>query len=119
MNGTMISKALTAASVTPIMLSLLSQGEAYGYQIIQRVQRISKGKIKWTAGTLYPVLHRMETNGQVESYWVDSDAGRRRKYYKITPVGAKALEAEKRQWMDVNAVLVKLLGPELSLVPGS
>ena len=114
----MISKALTAASVTPVMLSLLSQGEAYGYQIIQRVQQLSGGSIKWTAGTLYPVLHRLETKGQVVSYWQEATSGRLRKYYKITPVGVKALEAEKRQWMQVNAVLVQLLGPDLALQPG-
>ena len=59
----MIPKALVAASLKPIILSLLAHGEAYGYQIIQRIETLSGGKLQWTAGTMYPVLHRLETFG--------------------------------------------------------
>jgi PadR family transcriptional regulator, regulatory protein PadR len=110
----MISKALIAASLKPIMLSLLSSGEAYGYEIIQRIGDLSDGKLQWTAGTLYPVLHRMEAEGLVEPVWRASESGPRRKYYRLTPRGRKALETEKRQWLDVHAVLLKLWGPEFS-----
>jgi PadR family transcriptional regulator, regulatory protein PadR len=110
----MISKALIAASLKPIMLSLLSGGEAYGYEIIQRIGDLSDGKLQWTAGTLYPVLHRMEAEHLVEPVWRASESGPRRKYYRLTPRGRKALETEKRQWLDVHAVLLKLWGPEFS-----
>jgi PadR family transcriptional regulator PadR len=110
----MISKALTAASYKPIVLSILSAGEMYGYQIIQRVQKLSHGKIRWTAGTLYPLLHSLETEGLVESTWRMSEAGRERKYYQLTPKGAAALEAEKSQWLDVHDLLVQLWDPGLA-----
>ncbi len=111
----MISKALVAASLKPIMLSLLARGEAYGYEIIQRIEELSDGKLQWTAGTLYPVLHRLETEHLVEAVWRESESGPRRKYYRLTPKGQKALDAEKRQWLDVHAVLLKLWAPEVAL----
>lgn len=111
----MISKALVAASLKPIMLSLLAHGESYGYDILQRIEALSNGKLQWTAGTLYPVLHRMETEDLVEAVWRASESGPRRKYYRLTPKGKKAMEAEKSQWLDVHTVLVKLWAPELAL----
>lgn len=106
----MISRALLAASYTPLVLSLLAQGERYGYQIIQRIQQLSDGKIRWTAGTLYPLLHRLEARGLVAATWRMSEAGRERKYYSLTPQGHQALDAQKREWLDVHAILIQLWG---------
>ena len=110
----MIPKALVAASLNPIILSLLAHGEAYGYQIIQRIEHLSDGKLQWTAGTMYPVLHRLETKGLIEAFWRPPESGPRRKYYRLTDKGRRALEVEKRQWLDVHALLLKLWGPELA-----
>ena len=57
----MLSKELVAASAEPLILSLLSKGESYGYAIIQEVRKLSEDQIQWTDGMLYPVLHRLET----------------------------------------------------------
>ncbi len=103
-----LSKELVAASTVPLVLSVLSAGESYGYALIQRVSELSEGKILWTEGMLYPVLHWMEGEGLVESEWKESDAGRRRKYYRICKAGRKALQAEKQQWVTVNSTLTKL-----------
>lgn len=110
----MLPKTLVAASLRPIILSILSHGETYGYDIIQRIDTLSDGKIQWTAGTLYPVLHRLETRGLIEAVWRPSESGPRRKYYRLTGEGVRALEAEKRHWLDLNAILVKLWGPEVA-----
>jgi DNA-binding PadR family transcriptional regulator len=107
----MISKALVAASTKPIILSILLSGENYGYQIIQSVKTISGGKLEWSDGMLYPVLHRLEKDGFISSQWKTSDEGRLRKYYLITDLGKKELEAEKRQWLSVHAALSKLWKP--------
>ena len=108
----MLPKVLVAASVRPIMLSVLSEGEAYGYAIVQRIHNLSGGAIQWSDGTLYPVLHRLEADGLVSSSWRVAESGRKRKYYRLTTGGEKALEVEKRQWLDVHAVLAKLWGLE-------
>ncbi len=110
----MFPQALIAASLKPIVLSILSHGEAYGYEIMHRVDALSEGKLQWTAGTLYPLMHRLQTRGLIEAVWRPSASGPRRKYYRLTHKGAQALETEKRQWLDLHAILVKLWGPELS-----
>lgn len=101
----MISKALIAASTKPMILSILSNGENYGYQIIQSVKRISGGKLEWSDGMLYPVLHRLEKENFIRSKWIISEEGRRRKYYSITEIGRKELEAEMAQWKSMYLVL--------------
>ena len=106
----MISRVLVAASVRPIILSVLTGGATYGYAIVQRIHELSGGAIRWSDGTLYPVLHKLETDGLVASSWRKSDVGRKRKYYDLTPAGHSALEAEKKQWLDVDSILAQLWG---------
>ncbi|WP_461206025.1 PadR family transcriptional regulator [Clostridium sp. DL1XJH146] len=105
----MISKDLIAASSKPLILSLLSKGESYGYEIIKNIQELSDNKIIWKDGMLYPVLKKLCENGFIESEW-KVISGRRRKYYRITALGLKSLEEEKYQWQIVNATLNKIWG---------
>ena len=99
------NKDLIAASSTPIVLALLSEGDSYGYAIIKRVQEASGGHMEWTDGMLYPVLHRLERLGHVEARWEVAESGRRRKYYRITSQGRTQLTEERRQWQAVDAAL--------------
>jgi PadR family transcriptional regulator PadR len=107
----MISKALVAASTKPMILSILVLGEDYGYQIIQRVKDISGGTLEWSDNMLYPVLHRLESDGLVVSRWKVSDGGRLRKYYRLTDKGRAELEVERGQWLDVHNALSRLWEP--------
>jgi PadR family transcriptional regulator len=100
-----IGKDLVAASATPLVLSILSEGESYGYAIIKRVDELSGGELRWTDGMLYPVLHRLERNGYVEASWGRSETGRRRKYYRLTDRGSEELASQRRQWQVVNSAL--------------
>ena len=100
-----INKDLTAASSTPIVLAILAEGDSYGYAILQRVRELSGGRIEWTDGMLYPVLHRLERLGFIEARWEVAESGRRRKYYRITSDGKAQLEEERRQWLAVDATL--------------
>ncbi|MEM1127878.1 MAG: PadR family transcriptional regulator [Bacteroidota bacterium] len=108
----MISKELAGASARPLLLSILAEGETYGYAIIQRVKALSGGQIAWKDGTLYPVLHRLEDEGLIASTWRVADTGRKRRYYALTPQGQQVLTAERRQWLRVDAVLAQLWGLE-------
>jgi PadR family transcriptional regulator PadR len=101
----MIEKELVAASTEPLILSLLSKEESYGYELIQEVKRLSGDKIKWTDGMLYPVLHRMEDNGWIKSRWVEMENGRKRKYYSIKKSGLQALQAKRESWTMISSVL--------------
>lgn len=99
------NKDLVAASSTPIVLAILAEADSYGYQIIKRVREVSGGRMAWTDGMLYPVLHRLERLGYVEARWEVAETGRRRKYYSITPEGRAQLAEERRQWQAVDDTL--------------
>lgn len=100
-----INKDLVAASATPLVLAILAEGESYGYAILKRVSELSDGRLEWSDGMLYPVLHRLERLGYVAGKWKKSETGRRRKYYRITPQGKEQLAVERRQWQAVDDAL--------------
>ena len=100
-----ISKDLVAASTTPLVLSILGEGDSYGYAIIKRVKELSGDEMNWTDGMLYPVLHRLEKQGCIASSWQISPTGRKRKYYSLTHTGADMLADLKSQWRLVNNTL--------------
>jgi DNA-binding PadR family transcriptional regulator len=104
----MISKALIAASTKPLLLSILMDGETYGYKIIKQMKNLSGGHLEWSFGMLYPVLHRLEKDGFIAAKWKKSDKGRLRKYYRLTDAGREELDWEKAQWLTVQGVLSKL-----------
>ena len=106
-----LTKDLVAASAVPLILSILGEGESYGYAIIQRVKELSGGHIEWTDGMLYPVLHRLEAQGSIRSHWGSSDTGRKRKYYALENPGRAVLAEQKEQWLLVQATLTRLWGP--------
>jgi PadR family transcriptional regulator, regulatory protein PadR len=100
-----INKDLVAASSTPLVLAILAEGDSYGYAILKRVRELSGGALEWTDGMLYPVLHRLERSGLIESRWETAESGRRRKYYRITRAGREQLADERRQWQSVDQTL--------------
>lgn len=104
----MLPKDLIAASSKPLVLSILAEGESYGYAIIQRVRELSGGQIEWTEGMLYPVLHRLEREGVISSRWGEGENKRERKYYRLSPNGQETLAAEKARWLTVHDTLSSL-----------
>jgi DNA-binding PadR family transcriptional regulator len=101
----MLPKELIAASTEPLILALLAQGENYGYALIQQVREASGDHIHWTDGMLYPVLHRLEREGQIKSRWKTAPTGRRRKYYAIKKSGRTALAQAQDHWRVLNDTL--------------
>ena len=99
------NKDLIAASSTPLVLAILAEEDSYGYAILQRVRELSGGRMEWTDGMLYPVLHRLERLGHVEARWEVAESSRRRKYYRITSQGRARLAEEREQWKAVNSTL--------------
>jgi DNA-binding PadR family transcriptional regulator len=111
----MLPKPLVAASFEPLVLALLGERETYGYEIIQRIQELSDGRIEWSANRLYPLLHDLENRGLAAAFWRHEGPGPDRKYYRLTKKGEKALSQARRDWLDVHALLARLWGPSLSL----
>jgi len=104
------SKDFVAASATPLILSILSHGDSYGYAIIQRVRELSGGEMEWSDGMLYPILHRLEKKGLIESYWGRADTGRRRKYYRLRAAGLAELDDQRQKWDTLHKMLQQLNG---------
>ena len=100
-----IAKDLVAASTTPLVLGILADGESYGYAILKQVSDLSGGRLEWTDGLLYPLLHRLERLGHVDAVWRQPDGGRRRKYYRITKDGRTQLAEHRQQWQVVHGTL--------------
>ena len=100
-----VYKELVAASSRPMVLSILAGGENYGYQILQRVKLLSGGKVEWSDGMLYPVLHRLERDGLIAGRWELTDVGRRRKYYRLTARGKRQLSADRENWRTMFGTL--------------
>lgn len=86
-----LDKELVGASSAIIVLSILCKGDTYGYAIIQRVRELSSGKIEWTDGMLYPVLHWLRKHGQIGSRRLASKTGRKRCHYSLRAKGKKTL----------------------------
>ena len=105
-----IDKGLMAGSNVFMLLSLLEEKEYYGYEIIKEIERRSKDIFQLKEGTLYPVLHRMENDGYIQSYIVKSETQRSRKYYKITSLGLKQLKAEQKQWVEFTGSVKRVIG---------
>jgi DNA-binding PadR family transcriptional regulator len=104
----MYNKELTKGTLQPIILKLLSNSEKmYGYEITQKVKELTKGKIDISEGALYPILHKLEADGILDTEKVF--IGKRvRKYYKVTGNGKKAVEeitAELNDFIETLSII--------------
>lgn len=87
-----------AASTAMLVLALLKQGEMYGYQIIEELDRRSEHVFQMKEGTLYPILHGLEKDKCLSSYQQEAPTGRVRKYYRLTRKGKKLLDDKRAEW---------------------
>jgi PadR family transcriptional regulator PadR len=107
-----ISKELLKGSTALMVLRVIAEEDMYGYRIIREIATRSKDTFKLNEGTLYPILHALEADKLVTAQEREAESGRKRKYYRITKKGLKALEERKEEWelfaQKVNAVLCGL-----------
>jgi DNA-binding PadR family transcriptional regulator len=100
---------LLRGSLDLMVLSVLAKESQYGYSIQQRLQAASHDKVRLPAGTLYPLLHRLEAENLIRS-WLDSSTGRQRKWYELTAKGKKRLAAQAKQWQEYASCIQSLIG---------
>lgn len=101
---------LLRGSLDLMVLSILSSGSTYGYELQQRLRDASRELVQVQAGTLYPLLHRLEADGLIRSKW-DAGEGRKRKWYELTAAGRKRLVAQAREWDQYVACIQTVLAP--------
>lgn len=96
---------LIQGTLNVLILKTLSWGPMNGYAVAQWVRQATAGEIELEEGALYPALHRMEHRGWIAAEWGVSENNRRAKYYRLTPLGRRALRARTEGWERlVNAV---------------
>ena len=105
-----IDKGLIGGSTNLLLLSLLSEQDRYGYEMIKELESRSDLTFQFKEGTLYPVLHKLENHGWVTSYMAKGETGKERKYYKITPKGQTQLAEEKEIWEAFTVSVNKVIG---------
>jgi PadR family transcriptional regulator, regulatory protein PadR len=99
---------LLRGSLDLMILSVLASGKKYGYLLQRQVRDASGGRVEIAAGTLYPLLHRLEEDKLIRSSW-DDDTGRRRKWYELTAAGHRRLKTQAQEWLDYAACVRELL----------
>jgi PadR family transcriptional regulator PadR len=93
-----------------MLLAVLQDGPLHGYAIIEALQRRSGGALRLPTGTIYPALRSLERAGHLTSDW-SAVSGRRRRTYRLTPAGRRALAAERDAWQEFTAAVGRILGP--------
>lgn len=95
-----------------IILARLLRGDSYGYEINKTISNLSAGRFELKEATLYTAFKRLEESGCIASYWGDSGAGARRRYYTITPAGKQASRRLLEEWLETKEIMDKLLATE-------
>ena len=104
-----IDKELLKGSTTMLIMEMLKDENMYGYQITKKLKEKSENLFNLNEGTLYPILHKLEENNFITSYW-DENTTRKRKYYAITEKGKKQLKDKKEEWKLFSNGVNKVLG---------
>ena len=107
---------LLRGSLDLMVLGVLAEEAKYGYALQQSLRAASGGRIDPKAGTLYPLLHRLEDQGLIRATW-ESGTGRRRKWYELTAAGRKRLARQAEDWYAYAEILRRLLEPVVAPSP--
>lgn len=93
-----LARELKRGTAELMILALLEERERHGYELARLIGERSEGAISFHVASLYPTLYRMEDKALLEGRWVEKAGQRRRRYYRITPAGRKALETHRSTW---------------------
>lgn len=104
-----VNKELMKGSTVILILSLLDRKDMYGYEMTKEIERSSAGVFTFKEGTLYPILHTLEAERQVEAYWSEADS-RKRKYYRITAEGRAQLQHKRKEWTIFRSTVDRVIG---------
>jgi transcriptional regulator len=108
----MQANELKKGSAELLILSLLEAEPRHGYQLSRLIEARSRGTLHFNVASLYPLLYRLEKKGWVQGRWVEAAGERRRRFYRLTPAGRKALAAHRRGWADFIKAVGRIVRPE-------
>ena len=93
-----------------LLLSLLETEARHGYELNKLIESRSRGVLRFHVASLYPLLYRLEKRGLITGTWVEKAGQRRRRYYRLTPLGRKVLEKQRRSWSAFAAAIGRVVG---------
>jgi transcriptional regulator len=93
-----LSRELKRGSTELLILALVEDRARHGYEIARLIEQRSRGAITFHTASLYPTLYRLEGRSLIEGRWVEKAGQRRRRYYRITAAGRKALAGQRSLW---------------------
>src|SRR6187431_1714225 len=108
----MLDRELKKGSAELLILSLVEDQPRHGYDIGQLIEQRSNGALKFSVGSLYPLLYRLEKRGWIQGRWVEKPSQRRRRYYRLTAEGRKILKAQRNSWREFVESINRIIGPE-------
>ncbi len=95
-----------------LVLSVLEAQPRHGYDISKLIEARSLGVLKFHVTSLYPLLHRLESQGWIEGKWVEKADQRRRRYYRLTAEGRRLVRSKQQNWHDFVAAMGRVMGNE-------
>lgn len=105
-----LAKELARGALRPALLAILEDGESYGYDLVARMRQTG-GALAVTEAAVYPLLKDLEAKGHLRSRWKATEDGvPPRKYYALTPTGARILAGLRGAWKQHRSEMDKILG---------
>ena len=104
----MIGPGIKRGTAELAILSVLEGGPLHGYEISRRIDEKTRGELRFTLASLYPLLYRMEQRTWIRGAWETSGSGRRRRVYRLTPAGKKKLSPLRQEWAELFRALRRL-----------
>ena len=105
-------RELKKGSAELLVLSLVESRARHGYEIGRLIEERSGGSLRYNVASLYPLLYRLEKRGWIKGQWVERAGQRRRRHYRMTPLGRKVLEAQRSGWKNFVAAINRITGLE-------
>jgi DNA-binding PadR family transcriptional regulator len=106
----MLKKPALSGHVETLLLGILMRRPNYGYRIVQELNELAPSVLRMGEGTVYPVLHRMESRGLLDAHWESTAEGRPRKYYSLNQQGRRQFAAAQQEWNALQTLMESVFG---------
>jgi PadR family transcriptional regulator PadR len=107
-----LDRELKKGSAELLILSLLEARPRHGYEISKMIERRSEGRLRFKVASLYPLLYRLEERGWIAGRWIEKAGERRRRFYRLTPLGRKMLAAQRENWREFVDAVTQITRPD-------
>ena len=108
MGDRILDRELKKGSAEMLILSMVEARRRHGYEIAKLIEAQSKGVIRFSVASLYPLLYRLERRGWIEGRWVEKAGQRRRRYYRLTTAGRRVLAEQRSGWRAFSAAISRI-----------